>query len=169
MVTLSSVIPMPTPPLLVRRAVWAALAAVVCAGAAPGQSSAGEALRLEHGWTRPGATGANGAGYLTITNRGNAADTLIAATTPYATRTSIHQSAMVGQVMTMRTLRTLPIPPGAAVNLRPGGLHLMFERLNRPLKIGEEVPAVLTFARAGRVRVRFHVVVGPAGGAMPGM
>jgi len=156
----------PRPPTLSRRAVLATVLALVCPGSAPMPRFAIRALTIDRAWTRPAAVGANGAGYLTITNRGNAADALISVATADASSASIHESRMVGQVMTMRPITALPIAAGASVSLRPGGLHLMFERLSRSLKVGESLPAVLTFARAGRVEVRFQVWAGPA---MPAM
>lgn len=47
------------------------------------------------------------------------------------------------------------IPPGAVVRLEPdgGGTHLMLVGLTHPFARGERVPPMLTFARAGDVRV----------------
>ena len=121
-------------------------------------------------WTRPAAAGINGAGYLILTNRGRLADSLIGVSSPAAARGSIHRSAMAaGGVITMRDLPSLAIAPGATVKFAPGGLHLMLEGLKRPLKAGDTVPAVLTFARAGRVTVTFTVRAGAPDLSMPGM
>ena len=127
-------------------------------------------IAVSGAWTRPAAAGINGAGYLIITNRGRLADTLIAVASPAAAKGSIHQSAMAANgVMTMRQLPSLAIAPGATIKFAPGGYHLMLEGLRRPLKVGETIPAVLTFAKAGRVRVTFMVRDTAPDLSMPGM
>ena len=63
-----------------------------------------------------------------------------------------------------------------AVRFTPGGYHVMFARLAKPLVKGEKVKATLSFERAGQVTVEFPVeglgASGPAprtGGSMGGM
>jgi hypothetical protein len=118
-------------------------------------------------WIRPARAGMNGAGYMTLVNRSRLADRLIGASSPVASRVSLHRSLDVGGVMTMRAVPALDVAGGARVSLAPGGLHLMFEGLRRPLLAGQSVPVSLTFARAGRVRAT--LVVHVAAPAMPGM
>ncbi|SHJ04804.1 copper chaperone PCu(A)C [Wenxinia saemankumensis] len=86
-------------------------------------------------------------GFLTLQNHGDAADTLIAATSPAAGRVEIHEMAMEGDVMRMRELPDgLRIPAGKSVVLEPGGYHLMFFELAAPFVAGAEVEVELTFA-----------------------
>ena len=152
-----------------RRAALAAGLAVALAGAPWVQAAVSGPLTVAGAWTRPAAVGQTGAGYLSITNRGRAADRLIAASSAAATRVSIHESRMVGSVMTMRALDGVAVAGGATVAFRPGGLHLMLEGLRRPLKVGERVAVTLIFARAGRRAAVFSVRNGPPAPAMPGM
>ncbi len=70
----------------------------------------------------------------------------------------------------------LNIPAHGTIRLAPGGYHVMFTHLTKPLAKGEKVEATLTFAHAGTVAVDFNVegvgASGPApmkGGAMGGM
>ena len=49
------------------------------------------------------------------------------------------------------------IRPGQKVELKPGGLHIMFLGLHAPLKAGDRFPMKLTFERAGEVTVQVHV------------
>ena len=147
-----------------RRAFLTLLAAAM---ASPAFAQRAGALRTSDAWARPSPAGRAGAGYLAITNTGKAADSLIAAASPVAAKVTIHQMQMTGAVMRMRALSALSIPPGATVTFAPGGYHLMLEGLNRELKLGDRIPAVLTFARAGRVNVTFVVQAQPmAGGHM---
>ena len=60
--------------------------------------------------------------------------------------------------MRMRPVRGgLAIPAGGAVALKPGGYHLMFMGLKRPLKKGERFPVTLRFQTAGTLKVQFAV------------
>jgi copper(I)-binding protein len=99
-----------------------------------------------------------GAGYLTITNTGTADDTLVAATSPVAGMTQIHQMKMEGDVMKMSEVGDgLVIPAGQSVTLAPGGFHIMFMDLQTPLVEGSKVALTLTFATAGTIDVELAV------------
>jgi copper(I)-binding protein len=150
-----------------RRAVLGAGFAVVASG--PAGAASGGHLTIRGAWTRPAAAGVNGAGYLTIVNSGPTADRLISASSAAAARVSIHESRMVGAVMTMRTLDGVAVPAAASVTFKPGGLHLMLEGLKAPLKEGDRVAVTLVFARAGRMAARLVVADGPPDSAMAGM
>lgn len=143
--------------------------ALAVAGAPWVQAAVSGPLTVADAWTRAAGARQNGAGYLSITNRGRIADRLIAASSAAATHVSIHESRMVGSVATMRAVGAVAIPGGATVAFRPGGLHLMLEGLKRPLKVGERVTVILIFARAGRRAAVFSVRDGQPAPAMPGM
>jgi periplasmic copper chaperone A len=125
-------------------------------------------LTLVRPWTRATPGGARvGGGYLTIRNTGADPDRLLSGTMETAGRIEIHEMATVEGIMRMRNLpQGLTIPPGGTVELRPGGFHVMFLDLARPLQQGETLDGTLTFERAGTVRVRWEVGAigaGPAG------
>ncbi|MFT4012550.1 MAG: DUF1775 domain-containing protein [Paracoccus sp. (in: a-proteobacteria)] len=134
--------------------------------AGPAQVTQGD-LALGQGLVRATPPGARLAGgFLAIANAGAADDRLLAASSEVAGRVEIHEMTMQGDVMRMRPLpQGLPIPAGGRVLLRPGGTHLMFMDLKRPLVEGESVPLVLDFQRAGRVVL--SLPVGPRDGGMP--
>lgn len=91
-------------------------------------------------------------GFMTLTNDGAQDDRLIGAESAVAGHMEIHEMAVVDHVMTMRELPDgLPVPAGETVELRPGGLHLMFMQLQQPLVEGETVEVTLTFENAGRI------------------
>ena len=102
--------------------------------------------------------------YLTVENRGVAADRLVAARSPRGA-VEIHAMRMDGGVMRMRAAPDVPVPARGRVELAPGGLHLMLVDPAPPLKAGERVPVTLTFERAGAVDVQ--VPVEPLQGAAP--
>jgi len=134
--------------------------------AAPQTYKAGS-LVIEAPWSRATPGGARvGAGYLKITNTGKEADRLIDGTIEVAKKFEIHEMAMVDNVMKMRMLpKGVEIKPGETVELKPGGYHLMFMELTRPLKADDVVKGVLRFERAGEVAVEYRVA--PIG-AKPG-
>lgn len=97
-------------------------------------------------------------GFVTITNTGEAADTLIAVQSDLAGVMQIHEMAMQDDTMVMRELDGgLIVPAGETVTLEPGGLHLMFMQLNGPLIDGEDVTVTVTFQDAGDVQLTLPV------------
>jgi periplasmic copper chaperone A len=75
--------------------------------------------------------------------------TLVGAETSAAANTEIHKMAMDNGVMRMAAVDALPLPAGKAVQLQPGGFHLMLTNLKQPLKEGDTVAVKLTFRDAG--------------------
>ncbi|MCX7931235.1 MAG: copper chaperone PCu(A)C [Rhodovarius sp.] len=114
-------------------------------------------LLLRDPWTRAARAGMQGAGFLTILNRGQAPDRLVAAASPAARRMELHTHVREGDVMRMRPVPAIELPPGATVRLEPGGLHLMFIGLTQDLREGERVPVTLTFERAGSITLELTV------------
>ena len=69
---------------------------------------------------------------------------LVGAQSPVAGVTEVHEMAMEGNVMKMRAVSALELPAGKAVELKPGGYHVMLMELKQALKAGETVPLTLT-------------------------
>jgi len=97
---------------------------------------------------------------------------LLSVSTPVAGVAEVHEMAMEGTTMRMRAVPALDLPAGQAVELKPGGYHVMLMDLKKPLAVGETVPLELSFVdRAGRqavarvdVPVRAAAAAGAAGG-----
>lgn len=137
-------------------------------GAALAHDYKAGALKIDHPWSRATPGGAKvGGGYLVIENTGSAADKLVAVSAPaIAGRTEMHEMATTNGVMTMRPLDGgVAIAPGAKVEFKPGGYHIMFMELKQPLKQDERVKGTLTFEKAGTVEVEFKVEAVGARGA----
>jgi len=99
-----------------------------------------------------------GGGFITVTNKGDAADTLVAASSSLAGAVQLHEMQMKGDVMEMRALPDgVPIPAGKTVTFSPNGLHLMFMKLKGAFVKGKTVPVTLTFAKAGKVTIELAV------------
>jgi copper(I)-binding protein len=69
---------------------------------------------------------------------------LVAASSPVAGVVEVHEMAMDGNVMKMRAVPALDLPAGKAVELKPGGYHVMLMDLKQQLKPGETVALTLT-------------------------
>ena len=117
-------------------------------------------VKIENAWARPTVPGQQGGGaFLSITS--TSADRLISGSTPLAGRFELHSMAMKGDVMEMRQIDAIELPAGKAVELEPGGLHVMFIGLKQPLTLGSKVPVTLKFEKAGEVKVEFDVMARP--------
>jgi hypothetical protein len=97
-------------------------------------------------------------GFLTLTNAGDSDDRIIKAVSPRAGRMELHEMLMEGEVMKMREVNGgIAIPAGATVELKPGGLHLMFFDIAERFEEGQTVPVTLTFEKAGEVTLDLPV------------
>lgn len=73
---------------------------------------------------------------------------LISAASPVAGVVELHEMAMQGGVMSMRAVPQMDVAPGKALELKPGGYHVMLMDLKQELKAGESVPISLRFRGA---------------------
>lgn len=147
-----------------RRRAWSCLAAwlvLPLSGTAIAHDFKLGPLRIDHPYATPTPAGARtGAAYLrTLRNTGDQADRLIGATTPAARTVEIHRSVIDAQnVMHVRAIDGIDLPPKAELQLRHGGEHLlMLIDLKAPLKVGERFPMTLRFEKAGEREVMVWV------------
>lgn len=75
---------------------------------------------------------------------------LVGASSPVAGVVEIHEMALVNNVMRMRAIEALELPAGKAVELKPGGYHVMLMDLQRDLKEGETVLLTLVIEQGGK-------------------
>ena len=68
---------------------------------------------------------------------------LVSASSPAAGMVEIHEMSMDGNVMKMRAINGLDLPAGQAVELKPGGYHVMMMDLKQPLTEGSTVNVTL--------------------------
>jgi periplasmic copper chaperone A len=124
-------------------------------------SFAQNTIKVEGAWARPTVAGqAGGGGFLHIT-AGATADRLLGARSTASKVVELHTMEMDGNVMRMRQVDGIDIPAGQTVQLKPGGLHVMFVGLNQTLKKGATIPLTLRFAKAGEVKVDMKVMTAP--------
>jgi len=132
---------------VIRRGLLAAT--LLAATAAQAQS----AVKVEKAWVRPTVAGqSGGGGFLTITG-GAGADRLLSASAGISKVVELHKMEMDGNVMRMRPVDAIDVPAGGTVELKPGGLHVMFMGLNKTLKAGDRFPLTLKFEKAGEQKV----------------
>jgi copper(I)-binding protein len=101
-------------------------------------------------------TAQSAAGYFSVTNSGPEPDTLTAIeSTPMG---MLHETATdANGVARMGEVEQVEIAPGQTVTLRPRAMHVMFTGLEKPLLVGDTIPATLVFEKAGPVEVVFKV------------
>ena len=101
-------------------------------------------LNVQNAWVRATVQGQKATGtFMQIT--APAATTLISVSTPVAGVAEVHEMKMDGDVMRMRPLtKGLELPAGKAVQLKPGGYHLMLMDLKLPLQKDTTIPITLT-------------------------
>ena len=102
-------------------------------------------------------------GFMKIENKGGA-DKLLAASSSVSKTMELHTMSMEGNVMKMREIKGIDIPANGKVELKSGGLHLMFIDLKEQLKPGSTIKVKLKFEKAGEVEVPFKVMGHPAHG-----
>ena len=136
----------------------AALAFAICtltAGIAVAESSE---ISVEHVWARASPKGSRtGAAYVTLVNSGTSDDRLLSVSSPSAASIEIHSHTNDNGVMKMELRPAIELRAGAAVTLKPGGMHLMMIGLKQQLKEGDNVPMTLTFEKAGVVMTTARV------------
>ncbi|MBP7566305.1 MAG: copper chaperone PCu(A)C [Burkholderiaceae bacterium] len=104
--------------------------------------SSAERVQVQGAWARASVPGQSGTGaFMRLTAREPLR--LVGASSPAAGVVEVHEMKMEGDVMRMRALPELALPAGQAVELRPGGYHVMLMDLKAPLASGSAVPVTL--------------------------
>lgn len=139
---------------------------------------------VEGQWARTSPMdAANGAAYFTITSAD--ADKLVGvmADASVAGMTEMHETVMVEDTdtsmamgsdttmamgsattmagmgeMTMQPVEFIDLPAGTAVELKPGGYHIMLMELAKPLVVGDTISLTLTFETAGEIVIDVPVL-----------
>jgi copper(I)-binding protein len=120
-------------------------------------------------WARATVQGQKATGaFMKITAKDNTK--LVGVSSPVAAVAEIHEMKMDKDVMKMSALPNgLELPAGKAVELKPGGYHVMLMDLKSPLTKDTTVPLTLTLQDAKGVKstVELKVLVGMQPPAMP--
>ncbi len=105
-------------------------------------------VKIEGAWVRGTVEGQKGTGgFMKLTAPANMKLTGVAS--PAAGIGEVHEMKMEGGVMKMAEVKGgLELPAGKAVELKPGGYHIMLLDLKQALKADTKVPVTLTFTNA---------------------
>ncbi|WP_065961842.1 copper chaperone PCu(A)C [Streptomyces sparsogenes] len=93
------------------------------------------------------------AGYVTVTNKGGAADRLTSVTTPLAAEVTMHTT--IGT--RMKRVASLKVPADGELRLATGGDHLMLTNLTHKPKVGDKVSLTLHFASSDPIEIKVPV------------
>lgn len=114
-------------------------------------------VSIDGAYTRSTVPGQKVAGgFMKISSQGSA-DQLIGGSSSIAEEVQLHTMSMEDNVMKMRQVTTIDIPANGNVELKPGGLHIMFIGLKSPLVAGNTIAVKLKFAKAGEVELKLPV------------
>ena len=118
--------------------------------------SPSEPISITGAWLRPPAPGLEvAAGYFDIVNRGDTSVDLVGAHGDALGSIEIHTETHDGDMMQMRRLDKVELPPGQTVRFSPGGTHLMlfgFVGVTSP-----HVPLTLQFSDGSKRVVEFEM------------
>ena len=121
-------------------------AILACLLAAPAWA---QTVGVSGAWVRATVAGQTATGaFLELKASRHAA--LVGASSPVAKVVQVHEMAMDKGVMRMRPVARLDLAAGKAVELTPGGYHIMLMGLAKPLKKGDTVPLTLKFEDADK-------------------
>jgi len=110
--------------------------------AAAAATAAQAQVTVSGAWVRGTVQGQTATGaYMQLRSADGA--TVVGADSPAAGIVEIHEMRMEGNTMRMRGVEQLELPAGQAVELKPGGYHVMLMDLKAPLKKGDTVPIKL--------------------------
>jgi hypothetical protein len=125
------------------------------------------AIRVLSAWIRWLPAGVPAAGYLTLTNTGDKALTLDAASSPSYGDVSIHRSVMHGSTEEMTPVKALTIAPHQTLEFQSTGYHLMLMHAAASADTSSKIPITLKFSDGSVLTVPFDVRKTPAAGSTP--
>ena len=148
--------------LSLARSLFSLLTVLVLAGCALAkqpESVTDTAIRVENMMARPALAGQNSAAYFTLLNPTSADDRLLSVTGDVAAAIELYETVNDNGVMRMTPhAEGFVVAAGAALELTPGGKHVMLMDLRQELRAGQEIVLLLTFAQAGAMQVTFSVM-----------
>lgn len=146
----------------------------------PAQSRPSGEVTLTGLWARTSPSMATkGAAYVTITSPIDDRLVGVEVDADVAAGTEMHQTVMAeggsdpsttmamgsdttmatgGGEMTMRPVEFIELPAGVAVEMKPGGYHIMLIDLAKPLDVGTTIALTLVFERAGKIAIDVPVL-----------
>lgn len=127
-----------------------------------------EPVSVKNAWVRTSVPGQKATGaFMTLTAKDGTK--LVSASSPIAGVAEVHEMKMDGDVMKMRAVAGgLDLPAGKAVELKPGGYHVMLMDLKAALPKDSTVPLTLVFKDAKGVESKVELKVAVSANAPSG-
>jgi periplasmic copper chaperone A len=118
-----------------------------------------QTIEVKDAWVRTSVQGQKATGaFMKITAKDNTK--LVSVSTPVAGVAEVHEMKMEGDVMKMRAVQGgLDLPAGKAVELSPGGYHVMLMDLKAALPKDSTIPMTLVFKDARGVESKLELKV----------
>jgi periplasmic copper chaperone A len=138
----------------------------MCLLGAPAAVHAEGKIGVFDAWIRAAPPGSHMlAGYATLKNTGDTRISILTVQTDAFREAAIHETTVDRDgVSKMRELPRLDIEPGATVEMKPGGRHLMLSDPRHPIVAGEKIGMVFLLGDGNRVQTYFDVVAPDTGG-----
>ncbi len=137
-----------------------------------GVAAQAQNVNVQDAWIRSTVVGQKATGvFMTITAKDGGK--LVGASSPVAGVVEVHEMKMDGGVMKMRAIPGgLDLPAGKAVELKPGGYHVMLMDLKEPMEKNAIVPVTLvvkdTKGAENQVPLKVKVLTAAPNGTAPG-
>ncbi|MDO5045477.1 copper chaperone PCu(A)C [Campylobacter sp.] len=96
----------------------------------------------------------NSAAFMDIKNNTDKPIKLIAANSNISKTTELHTHKHVDGMMQMIQVDDIEIPAKSEVNLKPGGLHVMFMNIFAPVKEGDKIDVTLEFDNGSKIELK---------------
>ena len=143
------------------------MTAVALATTTLGALAADAAVEVQNAWARATVAGQMATGaFMTLTAKEGT--TLVGVASKVAGVAQVHEMKMDAGVMKMAEVKGgLVLPAGKAVELKPGGYHLMLMDLKAPLAKDSTVPVTLTFRDAKGIESKLELKL-PVAATAPG-
>lgn len=143
------------------------MSAVALAAVALSASAQSAGVEVQNAWARATVKGQMATGaFMTLSAKDGAK--LVGASSPVAGVAQVHEMKMDAGVMKMNEVKGgLELPAGKAVELKPGGYHVMLMDLKEPLLKDTTVPLTLVFKDAKGVESKVELKL-PVATTAPG-
>ena len=139
------------------RRIFLTLAALTLMGCGGGHTHSGEGIEISNARINPPLPGqTTGVAFMRLDNFAED-DRLLAVTSPVSGRIELHTHLNDDGIMKMRRVEGIALPHGEAVELRPGGFHIMLFETSAAL--GEDAVLTLDFEKAEDLTVVAPIIL----------
>jgi periplasmic copper chaperone A len=135
--------------------------AIALAAAVFSTQGLAQSVEVKDAWARATVQGQMASGAFMKLTAKDSGMRLVSAASPVAGVVEVHEMTMDNNVMKMRAIPGLDLPAGKAVELKPGGYHVMLMDLKLPMRKDTTIPLTLVFkdAKGAENKVQLTVPV----------